>query len=306
MHVVLTLHFMVLTGSSSGPTASMPAKRMVGGLLALDGHCIRPGLLDRWLWVGPRVRLAYHFTPKAWVDEALASGSFRYAPGPVLGLGLGLMGMCYVLMKLWLGARPGPSSTSSSDGSTTMTGSDPTPPILDPDGLLDGDEARAREIVLAGDGMDLGPYPPGTFRQIGRGIVTLVALIVATYVVPGLDWARPWTPDDPVPFWNLVGRELLGEGDEDDAGSEQLEAARAIAAEQETVDAAPIADRTVVAADADGVPPPYRPHPDDAEAVPQALELPDPGALDPFFAQLTRTEAGYAGAVTRVSHWGTR
>jgi hypothetical protein len=80
------------------------------------------------------------------------------------------------------------------------------------DGLLDGEE-RQVHVELRGDGAGAS-YPRGTFRQIVTAMITLVMAIAATYAVPQLHWARPWTAEmDYVPFWNLIGRELLGEGE---------------------------------------------------------------------------------------------
>jgi lysophospholipase L1-like esterase len=182
---------------------------------------------------------------------------------------------------------------------------------LDPDtGLLDGEETRGERIVLGGEGRDPGPFPPGTFRKIGAGMATLVMLMVATYLVPGLQWARPWTQDDPVIFWNLIGREILGEGEQAAEHAEELAraeaVARAAAAEDEE---APFEDLEivpppVVQTDAGVSRPAYRPHPDDEQEVPRSLELAEPEALDRFFEQLARTEARYDQAITRVTQWG--
>jgi lysophospholipase L1-like esterase len=183
---------------------------------------------------------------------------------------------------------------------------------LEPDtGLLDGEETRGEAIVLEGEGKDPGPFPPGTFRKIGAGMATLVMLIVSTYFVPGLEWARPWTKDDPVLFWNIIGREILGEGAQVEAEAESVAkaeaVARAVAVEEEET---PFEDRVIVRpppADAgDGTPsgPAYQPHPDDELEVPQSLEMANPEVLDRFFEKLTSTEAGYDGAITRVTQWG--
>jgi lysophospholipase L1-like esterase len=178
-----------------------------------------------------------------------------------------------------------------------------TPTHTDHEGLLDADEAP-REVVIPSGVRDPGRYEPGTFRKIGTAMATLLALVIASYVVPGLHWAQPWTPDDPVPFWNIVGRELLGEGAQADQAVAEVERVADIAARVEAEDeVAPIEDRVVVAPAGDRMPP-YRPHPDDAEPVDQPLELPSEQALDRFFARLARTDAGYAGAVTRIVHWG--
>lgn len=178
-------------------------------------------------------------------------------------------------------------------------------PPADPEiGLLDVNEVDAPEIVLAGHGHDDEPYPSGTFMKIGTGMATLVALILATYIVPVLHFARPWTPEDPVPFWNLIGRELLGEGTDEGAGQLDVAQQLAVAGDDETpIEDGPGLEQRPARADGEGLPP-YRPHPDDELAVPWSLQMPSEEALDPFFESLARTEARYAGAVTRVSHWG--
>lgn len=187
-----------------------------------------------------------------------------------------------------------------------MTSSDPTPDAHAP-GLLDVEEPQAERVALAGsdDGVTA---PPGTFKKIGSGIATLLAMIVASYAVPAAQWTRPWTSDDPVLFWNLIGRELMGGDAEVEAQEKQLAAMDAIteiATQVEDDDVAePLPDRAAVDVPAAGGLPPYEAHPDDEEEVPQALELPSPDALDGFYAQLAETQAGFEGAVTRVSHWG--
>ncbi len=174
-------------------------------------------------------------------------------------------------------------------------------------GLLDADE-QFEKIRLGSAEDDRGPYPPKTFRQIGSGIATMVVAIALTYLVPALDWARPWVPEsDPMLFWNLLGRELMGEGAATEAGAEMLAQAEQLAAivtaEDET--ATPLVDEPVVEPPPKGSGlPPYEPHPDDAETVPRSLELPSPTVLDSFYARLARTDARYAGAITRVSQWG--
>ena len=202
-------------------------------------------------------------------------------------------------------------------------------------GLLDGEEKRGETIELSGEGDDPGPYASGTFRKIGAGMVVLVLLVVVPYLLPQLDrtlarwagicdetserevdcrFARVWLPGEPVPFWNLVGREILGEGEAEEEAEQEVAKAEALA--QTLVDrdaeddAEPLPPREVVEPppeepkDGGSSRPKYAGHPDDELEVPQSLELPDPEALDPFFAALTETDAGYAGAVTRVAHWG--
>jgi lysophospholipase L1-like esterase len=174
-------------------------------------------------------------------------------------------------------------------------------------GLLDVEE-HVERVVLAGDEVDSGPYPKGTFRKVGSGMATLVVAIAATYLVPDLHFARPWVPGvDPMLFWNVVGREILGEGEAAAAAEESLDQAEELAAlavaEDETQ--VPLREDPVIEPPPQGSGlPPYEPHPDDAEAVPRSLELPTPTALDSFYARLARTDARYAGALTRVSQWG--
>ena len=174
-------------------------------------------------------------------------------------------------------------------------------------GLLDAEEPKARHVDLVGED-DGAPPPKGTFGKIGGGMATLVALIVATYIVPAAHWARPWTADDPVLFWNLIGRELMGGAAEVEAQEEQLaamdELTQQATAEADDEEADALPDRVAVDVPKAGGLPPYEAHPDDAEEVPQALELPTPEALDGFYARLAETDAGFDGAITRVSHWG--
>lgn len=176
------------------------------------------------------------------------------------------------------------------------------------EGLLDGQrDADESTIVLIGDGPDPGRYPPGTFAKILSGMATLAAMIAATYIVPALSWARPWTPEDPVLFWNLIGREFMSDEGAPELATQQAEVAVALAEDDEQREAEAIEDRVVVTApltDVGGGLPPYEPHPDDELAVPRSLELPEPIALDPFYRQLRQTDLGYDGAVTRVVHWG--
>ncbi|MEM7152306.1 MAG: GDSL-type esterase/lipase family protein [Myxococcota bacterium] len=176
--------------------------------------------------------------------------------------------------------------------------------VSDDTGLLDVEE-RVEEVVLTAGDEQGEPPAPGTFGKIGSGMATLVVLIGLTYLVPALDWARPWVAGkDPVPFWNLVGRELLGEGESLEKADAKTEEAERIARAMQD-DEGPVRQGPVIEPPPKGTElPPYEPHPDDEEAVTQSLELPTPTALDSFYASLARTDASYAGAITRVSHWG--
>ena len=51
------------------------------------------------------------------------------------------------------------------------------------------------------------------FQRVAGVLAGLSLLVAATYLVPAIRPLRPWIPGgDYVPFWNIVGRELLGEG----------------------------------------------------------------------------------------------
>ncbi|MBC8070888.1 MAG: hypothetical protein IAG13_21350, partial [Deltaproteobacteria bacterium] len=186
----------------------------------------------------------------------------------------------------------------------------------EPDGLLDGEDRKVA-VVLTGEDTGVGSYPPGTFTKIGSAMATLCACVIATFLVPALHWARPWTSpdaelamlrgerDDAVPFWNVIGRELLGEGEANAAVEQQADAtaelAHAVLAEEVV---APIVDKQVITPASTDALAPYQPQPGDDEVPTQPIELGSPTALDGFFARLARTDAGYEHAVTRVVHWG--
>jgi len=173
------------------------------------------------------------------------------------------------------------------------------------EGLLDGEERRYR-VDLRGAVESAGSYPRGTFRQVVTAMATLVMAIGATYVVPELHWMRPWPPgSDYVPFWNLIGRELLGEGGKAEEKRQEVavveEQARAeVEAEAK---AEPFVDKQVREPVAEGERlPAYAGHAEDAERV--ELRLENVETLDSFYASLAASELGYAGAITRVLHYG--
>ena len=173
------------------------------------------------------------------------------------------------------------------------------------DGLLDGDERRYR-VELRGSAEPGGPYPRGTFRQVVTAMATVVMAVAATYVVPSWHWARPWTPESTyVPFWNLIGRELLGEGGKAEEKRSEVaaveEQARAEVAAEEVAE--PFVDKVVREPVVAGeLLPLYPGHAEDAEPV--ALRLENVETLDTFYGALAASELGYAGAITRVLHYG--
>jgi hypothetical protein len=101
LHILITFHFTVLSRIFFRAESFDAAKRMCAGLLAFDTAGLRPGLLSPWFWLALIFGTAYHFTPRGWVDVR-AYGVFRRLPGPVLGVGMGLLALG--LMKLMSGA----------------------------------------------------------------------------------------------------------------------------------------------------------------------------------------------------------
>ncbi len=154
-------------------------------------------------------------------------------------------------------------------------------------------------------------------HRLGSGVLTLLAVIAATYLVPGLEIFQPWrAEEDYLPFWNVVGRELLGQE------QEVLEQARDIAALQrlalppgappvagDTQTASPSQDAGVDTTSAEEVTQPaapvyprYRPLEEEQQPPPVSIEGVE--ALDYFYESLTLTDLRYPEAITRAGHWG--
>ncbi|HET6583976.1 MAG TPA: MBOAT family O-acyltransferase [Nannocystaceae bacterium] len=102
LHIVLTFHFTVLSRVFFRAESFASAKTMLAGMLAFDGYGIRPGLVSPGVAAALALGIAYHMTPKTWVD-VVALRWFRRIPGPVLGLALALLGL--VFMRL-MGGGP--------------------------------------------------------------------------------------------------------------------------------------------------------------------------------------------------------
>lgn len=201
-------------------------------------------------------------------------------------------------------------------------------PDAEPQGVLDGREDGGRVVLTQRDAASQSALTPDARRRLGWAAGTLVALLGATYVVPGLEAARPWKPGEGyVPFWNVIGRELLGQESELEQQDRALSAFEALARDAERPTggssrhpAAPARDPAAGArADAGlgegpgSVPepsaaapaqlfPPYAGHSDDE--VPVEVGLEGVGQLDYYYGQLTLTELDVPGAITRASHWG--
>ena len=85
LHVLLTFHFTVLSRVFFRADDLETSRKMIAGLLRMDTHGVRPGLLTAGAWAVLIGGLAYHMTPKRWVDEWGYAG-FRRLPGAVIGL----------------------------------------------------------------------------------------------------------------------------------------------------------------------------------------------------------------------------
>jgi hypothetical protein len=146
--------------------------------------------------------------------------------------------------------------------------------------------------------------------SISGGLFFAMAL---TYVVPALHTLRPWSPGDSyVPFWNVVGREFLGEGKKYEEEARRLEAVNAAA----KTSAAPLVPQEAPA----GKKPPtpksaavqeeQTTRPLFPEYVsPHRVEKPawgiePPEALEPYYRKLTLVDLGVPGAIARAGHWG--
>ena len=134
-------------------------------------------------------------------------------------------------------------------------------------------------------------------RELGRlfGFAgALLSLVVLTYVFPGAEAARPWLAGEPLPLVRLF--------EQDRQVEENAQGDLVVRTElEERVDAA------VVVAEAE-------PEPDPLAELRAAIPARGPtrftpidgpeGALDAWFAELARVEAGEAGVVVRALHWG--
>jgi lysophospholipase L1-like esterase len=175
-------------------------------------------------------------------------------------------------------------------------------------GLLDVEEkveivTLGEHDVTAGEVLSIK-----VFQKFLAALATFVALIGMSYAIP-LPWAQPWRADeDYIPFWNVIGRELLGQGVEAEAEADEAARMADLANKASEDEIAPVADREPVTPPPTGDEPVLYPEyvanelDPDLAAIERALDNPE--ALTPFYEALTRTDIGYEGAVTRVGHWG--
>jgi lysophospholipase L1-like esterase len=164
-----------------------------------------------------------------------------------------------------------------------------SPPLPAKPGAPKKDAPRAEETPKGSEAR--------AFWRVGAGAMGLALVVGATYVLPPLAPLRPWVPGgEYVPFWNIVGREFLGEG-------KVLEAERAqLAAMRKEVEVAPPPPRPTEPTPPPGDRfPPYTPE-TKVEAPTHGIEPPE--ALDHYFGKLTLADLGVTGAVARAGHWG--
>jgi lysophospholipase L1-like esterase len=153
-------------------------------------------------------------------------------------------------------------------------------------------------------------------RLLGAGF-GLFAALGTTYLVPFLSDARPWTSEEGyVPFWNLIGREFMGQ----EVSPPDVMVPSQGKADNQQPDAPAPEDEALIAEDPKALEldrerrqglqnpnadkyPPYAPLVAMADAPkPTPIEFAE--RLRYFFAKLTLTELGKPGAITRASHWG--
>jgi lysophospholipase L1-like esterase len=181
------------------------------------------------------------------------------------------------------------------------------------EGILDGED-RARHVRLQKGVGEVELEPRAKRRAVLAG-ASLLGLVLLTYVVPGAQRFAPWLPGDGyIPFWNVIGRELLGQGKEQEG--EQAEVARleqlaqqALSADQSAAEGSPperAGDPAPAAVGALGTAAPVFPEFEvPAEDLPEvAVAIEGLNLLEHYYGQLTLTELGVRGAITRASHWG--
>lgn len=139
------------------------------------------------------------------------------------------------------------------------------------------------------------------WRRISQIALGLGAMIVASYSVPALHHLRPWVPRDGyVPFWNVVGREMLGEG-EALVAEAQLQNKLSEVSSASVLKLKPKVVQEAKTAPIVAVFPKYSPK--ERVSKPEwGIEPPD--ALDSYYRKLTLVDLGVEGAIARAGHWG--
>ena len=100
-HMLLTFHYIALSRIFFRAPDLDTARSFIAGLVRLDPYGVRPDLASGWLWAALVFGLAYHFTPRRWVDVHIR-GLFHRTPGVLLGLIFAAL--CFFLMRLLEGS----------------------------------------------------------------------------------------------------------------------------------------------------------------------------------------------------------
>ncbi|HNS98434.1 MAG TPA: GDSL-type esterase/lipase family protein [Polyangiaceae bacterium] len=125
----------------------------------------------------------------------------------------------------------------------------------------------------------------------------LFGAIAVPYLIPTLYFLRPWVPGgEYVPFWNIVGRELLGEGKILQAEQEAMAAARL----EVLTPALPVVHTEPTEPAAERFPP----YADNLRIEKPAFGIEPPEALDHFYEKLALADLGIPKAIARAGHWG--
>jgi lysophospholipase L1-like esterase len=179
-----------------------------------------------------------------------------------------------------------------------------------PDGILDGPE-YVEHVELAVQDERVISLPSDARRRLLAIAFTFAALLGATYVIPGARNYRPWQPGEGyVPFWNVVGRELLGEGraaEQQAAETDTLVRLAKIPDQpgqgvDETSQANAATPRAPIEQAVRGKFPTYQPQ--GTELEPPKVMIEGVAALEPYYRQLTLVQMGVPNTVARAAMWG--
>lgn len=141
-----------------------------------------------------------------------------------------------------------------------------------------------------------------TLGRVGPAGVVILVCLALVWVIPGLEFARPWKPGEPRLFWNVLGRPF--ESDEAEKRAKEVEAFAKEALDEGDPEPIVRPDPVVVDLGNGDVFPRYEPKPGDDEKPQREIELFVGDELDRFFESLKYSDHAIAGSTTRVVHWG--
>ncbi len=176
------------------------------------------------------------------------------------------------------------------------------PPAASPQGILDHAEQSVEQVRLDGAEADAA-ISPSAKRRLLAGGAALVALVALPYVVTPLSQYRPWGPGDGyVPFWNVVGRELLDQGQQAASKGEELAELQKLAEPIPKPKLEPAAIAAKQPEPERAVYPAYKVP--EADLEPPKTVIVGAEALRHYFERLTLVEMRQRGVVARAGHWG--